>query len=190
MYESELIPTAGARLACCRLVGQIPFLDVLIHKGPSGLHFSVYRKPTNSNAYIHYYSFHDKRTKKAVILGLFLRAYRICNSETLGDEILNIERIFANLRYPEWFVHDAHMSARRTFFMKNKEKRETPKKCLVLPYNEGLTGFKKVCHEEGVGVAFTYPNTISKTLIRNKPKSEKTLVCIRFHVKCALTQLM
>ena len=43
---------------------QIPFLDVLAHKGTSELHFSVYRKPTNSNAYIHYYSFHDKRTKR------------------------------------------------------------------------------------------------------------------------------
>ena len=153
---------------------QIPFLDVLVHKGPSGLHFSVYRKPTNSNAYIHYYSFHDKRTKKAVISGIFLRAYRICNTETLGEEISTIQRIFAELRYPEWFTHDAHMAARKTFFATSREKRETPKKCLVLPYNEGLTGFKKVCHEEGVGVAFTYPNTISKTLIKTNPKVNTT----------------
>ena len=30
-----------------------------------------------------------------------------------------------------------------------------------------------MCHEEGVGVAFAYPNTISKALIKNKPKNEK-----------------
>ena len=150
-------------------------MDVLVRKGPSGLYFSVYRKPTNSNAYIHYFSFHDKRTKKAVISGICLRAYRICNAETLGEEIATIHRIFTELRYPEWFIHDAHMAARKTFFRTAREKRETPKKCLVLPYNEGLTGFKKVCHEEGVGVAFTYPNTISKSLIRNKPKSDNNI---------------
>ena len=38
-----------------------------------------------------------------------------------------------------------------------------------------MTGFKRVCHEEGVGVAFTYPNTISKTLIKNKPNSESNI---------------
>ena len=43
---------------------------------------------------------------------------------------------------------------------------------MVLPYDEGLKGFKRVCSEEGVGVAFTYPNTISKTLIKNKPNNE------------------
>ena len=109
-----------------------------------------------------------------MILGLFLRAYRICSPETLESEISNIRSIFASLRYPDWFIHDAHMSARKTFFKQSRDKREAPKKCLVLPYNECLTNFKKVCHEEGVGVAFTYPNTISKTLIQNKPKSTES----------------
>ena len=79
---------------------QLPFLDVLIHKESSGLHFSVYRKATNSNVYIHYYSSHDKLIKKTVISGMFE----------------HIQRIFTELRYPEWFIHDAHMSARKDFF--------------------------------------------------------------------------
>ena len=156
--------------------GRLPFLDVLIHKESSGLHFSVYRKATNSNAYIHYYSFHDKRIKKAVISGMFLRAYRICNSDKLQDEIEHIQGIFTELRYPEWFIHDAHISARKTFFKKGNTTREPPRKCLVVPYNEGFRGFKKVCQQESVGVAFTYPNTISKTLIKNKPKTEENVV--------------
>ena len=84
---------------------------------------------------------------------------RICDKDNLQNEVSEIYRIFTDLRYPEWFIHDAHMSARRTFFTTNRNKREKPKKCLVLPYNEGLKGFKRVCSKEGVGVAFTYPNT-------------------------------
>ena len=158
--------------------GQIPFLDVLVQRTSLGFRFSVYRKPTNSNSYIHYYSFHDKRVKKSVILGLFLRAYRICSPETLDDEILNIQRIFTELRYPEWFIHEAHMAARKTFFTKHRDKREVPKKCLVLPFNEGLTSFKDICRREDVGVAFTYPNTISKTLIRNNHFTGISLILI------------
>ena len=63
------------------------------------------------------------------------------------------------------------MAARKTFFTNRRDKREVSKKCLVLPFNECLTSFKDICRQEDVGVAFTYPNTISKTLIRNKPKS-------------------
>ncbi len=37
--------------------GKIPFLDVLIHNCLSHLKFSVYRKPTNAEAYLHYFSF-------------------------------------------------------------------------------------------------------------------------------------
>ena len=32
-----------------------------------------------------------------------------------------------------------------------------------------------MCQQENVGVAFTYPNTISKTLIKNKPKTEENV---------------
>ena len=147
----------------------------MIHRNSSGLHFSVYRKPTCSNAYIHFYSFHDIRIKKAVVSGLILRAYRVCDAGTLQEDIITIQKIFSELRYPEWFIHEAHMSARRTFFATSRQKKEVPKRCLVLPYNEGLASFKRACHGEEVGVAFTYPNTIAKTLIKNKPKSDKNI---------------
>ncbi|XP_069977506.1 uncharacterized protein [Penaeus vannamei] len=38
---------------------KLPFLDALIHRGDDGLCFSVYRKPTNKDDYIHYYSSHS-----------------------------------------------------------------------------------------------------------------------------------
>ena len=127
---------------------RLPFLDRMINRDSSNIKFSIFRKPTNSNACIHYFSFHDKCTKKGVILGLFLRGYRICDKDSLQNEVSEICRIFTDLRYPEWFIHDAHMSARRAFFTANRSKKEKHKKCLVLPYNEGLKGFKRVANEK------------------------------------------
>ena len=40
--------------------GTLPFLDIKVHKTSSEPQFSIYRKPTNSCAYIHNFSMHSK----------------------------------------------------------------------------------------------------------------------------------
>ena len=66
---------------------KLPFLDTLIHRGDEDLRFSVYRKPTNKDDYIHYYSAHSNKTKSGVVIGFFLRALRICSPEFLESEV-------------------------------------------------------------------------------------------------------
>lgn len=65
--------------------GIIPFLDVKIHKCTKCLRFSIYRKPTNSESYLHYFSFHPVATKLSVAQGFFLRALRVCDQRFLDD---------------------------------------------------------------------------------------------------------
>ena len=113
---------------------RLPFLDILINRDSSKLKFSIYRNPTNSNAYIRYFIVPRQVHQKGVILGPFLRGYRICDKDNLQNEVSEIYRIFTALRYPEWFIHDAHMSARRTFFTANRSKKEKHKKCLDSVY--------------------------------------------------------
>ena len=78
----------------------IPFLDLLIKRSPSGFVFSVYRKPTSTDLYTHYYSSHPLSTKRGVLIGLFLRGFRLCSSEALPDEIQHLQTTFRQLRYP------------------------------------------------------------------------------------------
>ncbi|XP_069992330.1 uncharacterized protein [Penaeus vannamei] len=66
---------------------QILFLDFVIYRRPDGPIFSVYRKPTNKDDFIHYFSAHSKRTKEGVVIGFFLRAFRICIPEFLEEEM-------------------------------------------------------------------------------------------------------
>ncbi|XP_076059679.1 uncharacterized protein LOC143036316 [Oratosquilla oratoria] len=42
---------------------KLPFLDTLIHREDSSAKFSVYRKPSNRDDFIHYLSRHSTRTK-------------------------------------------------------------------------------------------------------------------------------
>ena len=66
---------------------KLAFLDTLIHRGERDVKFSVFRKPTNRDDFIHYYSAHNNRIKTGVVIGFFLRALRICSPEYLDAEI-------------------------------------------------------------------------------------------------------
>ena len=49
----------------------LPFLDTLIIRTAEGLKFKVYRKETNKEDYIHFYSAHNNRVKSGIIIGFF-----------------------------------------------------------------------------------------------------------------------
>ena len=65
----------------------IPFLDLNISRSPQGLNFSVYRKPTHTDLYTHYYLTHPATTKRGVLISLFLRAHRLWSTDYLQKEI-------------------------------------------------------------------------------------------------------
>jgi len=130
---------------------QLPFLDTVIHLGGENFQFSVYRKPSNKEDLINYYSAHDTRTKRATIIGFFLRALRICSFIYLDKEIAHIKERFATLGYPEGFISMCLQKARKIInkaklqptlneLEKEKEKerkeREREKLQCVIPYSK------------------------------------------------------
>ena len=64
-----------------------PVLDVLIHRHSGGLKYAVYRKPTNKEDLIHYFSAHSDRVKSGVVIGFYLRALRICSPDFIQEEM-------------------------------------------------------------------------------------------------------
>ena len=83
-------------------VATLPFLDVLIHRSPGGVTFSVYRKPSHCHMYIHYFSLHAPHVKRGVLSGLFLRALRISSNEHLQPELDLLWAAFRRLGYPNF----------------------------------------------------------------------------------------
>ena len=78
----------------------LPFLDTVITRRDSGPVFRVYRKPTNKDDFVHYFSHHRRRTKGDIVTGFFLRALRVCCPETLEDEMQYVINSFIRLQYP------------------------------------------------------------------------------------------
>uniref|UniRef100_A0A5S6QFI1 Reverse transcriptase domain-containing protein n=1 Tax=Trichuris muris TaxID=70415 RepID=A0A5S6QFI1_TRIMR len=67
--------------------GKLPFLDVLVMRKDTHLTTRVYRKPTNSDGYLNFYSNHPLEVKRGIITGMVDRAARICDEEFLNEEL-------------------------------------------------------------------------------------------------------
>ena len=84
--------------------GKIPFLDIVIHRSSNEFKFSIYRKPTNNLAYVHFFSGHTLNVKQSVFQSMFLRALRVCSPEFFDEEIAIIKSIWEKLCYPNYFL--------------------------------------------------------------------------------------
>ena len=77
----------------CEKNGSVLFLDSKVIRDSTKFLFNIYRKPTHSNSYIHWFSNYSRNTKRGSLFGLFLRAYRICD-EPFIDKKSYFHKIF------------------------------------------------------------------------------------------------
>ena len=157
---------------------KIPFLDVLVRHNPvsKSFEFTVYRKPTNSESYIHFYSFHSDNIKSNVIVNFVTRAYRICDPQYLEQELIHINRTFKKLCYPEFFIQKAFSRAKRQIYNPvNKENNENRQKFISIPFHPNIVPVQKKINsfmKEDLNLVFKFENTIRKNLVRNKTEEE------------------
>ena len=97
---------------------KISFLDVMLevdtHSGNPI--FSIFRKPTSTNSYIHFFSSHPQHTKIGIIQGQFNRALIVCSPNRLNAEISFIRNIFKKLSYPDSIINKAYHRAKKNFY--------------------------------------------------------------------------
>ena len=85
----------------------ISFLDILIIKSQSSLTFKVYRKPTNWNGFIDFYSHHNNKIKTGLIIGFYLRVLWIWCPQYLKKEFEYVEHSLKSLKYTKVFILNA-----------------------------------------------------------------------------------
>ena len=80
----------------------IPFLDVLVTKSPSGKPaHQVYRKPTHTDRYLHYRSFHHPSVLQSVPNALIRRAHQLSDADHLDQEIQHVTTALTTInKYP------------------------------------------------------------------------------------------
>jgi hypothetical protein len=152
------------------LDGTISFLDLKILKCSNSFKFDIYRKPTNTCSYIHFFSDHSVAVKTSVFSSMFLRGLRLVDPEFLDLEFNRIFEIGSKLCYPFEFLNDCLVKAKKSFY--NVEVR-APFECknlLKLPFHSDFDRLPRLLRKLDIKVVFNFKNTIKNALIKNSPK--------------------
>ena len=83
---------------------RLPFMDVLVIRGESGLSTTVYRKPTFTGLYTRWDSYCSTGQKIALVRSLAHRARKLCSAEHLQGEIEMLTGILQRNGYPSPIV--------------------------------------------------------------------------------------
>ena len=124
-------------LRCCgcksELNAGIIFLDVQLTCNNVNVDTTVYRKPTNSDIYIHWLSHAPKRWKIGTLKAILYRAYKVCSNIKLRDEELKrIKTTFHDINeYPLHIINRAIRDIEGGTANQDKEKTHS---ILCLPY--------------------------------------------------------
>ena len=151
---------------------KIPFLDVLIIRDPNRYKFTVYRKPTFSISYIHYFSYHDISIKSSIASNLFLRALRICSPDMRESEFKIIRQQLNSLRYPDHVIEKAIYKANQIFYRPQRsETVNSYQNKIKIPY---LSTLKQLVDPLGKRnpFIFSYPKTIGSSVVNVYQKRE------------------
>ena len=151
--------------------GKLSFLDVNVHRLSSGFAFSIYRKPTHSGQYLHYYSCHTDKMKKSTLFSTILRAYRLADPIYLDEEIKYIFDAFSKLGYPHKEIMEVHSNVRQKFY-NSPVTREPPPSCSTvrLPQNDFTTNYAKpALRTNNIRVVHPSVNSIGSKLVKHRP---------------------
>ena len=162
--------------------GQLPFLDVMVihNKLTNNFSFKIYRKPTNAENYVHFYSNHAINVKRNIVTNMYTRALRICDTPHLEAEFNHIQNAFIRLGYPKFFLNRCLSSAKQNYYNpKNATDKREPHR-LTLPYSSQLSNIQKAIKVanrytpgQPVDVTFKYNNTLRSKLVQNRAKEVK-----------------
>ena len=159
--------------------GKLPFLDTTVTKQADGrLVTNVYRKPTDSDRYLHFSSHYPFHAKLAVIDTLLARGKAISQTPVdYQEEVRHITRALKKNGCPKKLIErrERRSSDQRTDEKKSVLTRTPPTNCSI-PFVDGLTqAIQRVLRPLNICVVGTSPQwkwSLQKG-IKDKHPSEK-----------------
>ena len=153
---------------------KLPFLDVLL-KSENSLDFKIYRKPTNNNRYLLFFSSHACQVKIGLIISLTDHIFRICSPKFIEEELLLLKEILISNHYPGWLIDQTFSKRRKTFLECSDNIMETTEKKDIfcsLPYVQGLSEKpKRILQNNGLKVALRGSTTLASFLNSGKDQT-------------------
>ena len=141
--------------------------------------FTVYRKVTNKEDYVHFLSAHNERVKSGIVIGFFFRAFRICSEDFLQEELEHIFVTFDRLHYPKGFLlrmkKKAEEIRRRTAEEKRKRKQDEKKRgrYISIPNSTHADSISRQLRSNGSNVT-TVSGRKVEYLTRTKPEIKES----------------
>ncbi|XP_054748732.2 uncharacterized protein LOC129254302 [Lytechinus pictus] len=145
--------------------GSIPFLDTKITRTAQGsLSYQVYRKPTHTDRYLNYCSFHHPSVLRSINKTLVERAHEVSDQIHPRGELENIKRVLKCNNYP------SHKICTELPPSWNPH-AEQPKARVVLPYL-GVACYKiqRILREADIEVRHSSSNKLQSALTTHKDK--------------------
>jgi hypothetical protein len=119
--------------------GELPFLDVMIYEKPNRTFgHKLYKKPTHTNKYLHYESYHPQAHKLGVIDTLFTRAIKLSDNENKEKEIEDTIRILKQNGYPSQIIKK-RLSIVENKIQTNFVRPQSIDKRIILPWGGNVT---------------------------------------------------
>ena len=153
----------------------IPFLDIMVMPQPDrSFKTTVYRKPTHTDMYLQWDSYHHLSAQFTVINTLRHRAKIVCsNSQLRKDEEDYLNKVLRRCKYPMWALNRANITLNKKKNKKgtSKNNNSSKKPYIVVPYIQCLNkGCKNICRKHGVEMYFKGGSTIKDLLVHPKDK--------------------
>ena len=131
---------------------EISFLDTLIRKDQAGnLSTTLYRKPTDRNAYLHYNSYHPQAQIQNIPYGQFLRCKKICSTQEEAEKAMtDLEAKFQQRGYPPERISAQRNRAAeidRASLLRDKPKNTNRRTPFSTTYNQHLPHIREIINK-------------------------------------------
>uniref|UniRef100_A0A5S6R594 Reverse transcriptase domain-containing protein n=1 Tax=Trichuris muris TaxID=70415 RepID=A0A5S6R594_TRIMR len=153
---------------------RLAFLDALVIRQNGHLRTTVFRKPTNSDRYLNFFSNHPINVRKGIITGMIDRAINLCDDETLVEEINHIRKTLLQNDYPKRFIDDTikeRIRKRKNNDIRRNKGSETRNKTICIPYYPVIgEQIQKIAKNFGYTIAFKSLKDLRSILRSDKVK--------------------
>ena len=139
------------KFECKYSFDKINFLDCVVHLTRNILTTSLYKKPTDRNAYLHYGSYHPDSQRTNIPYGQFLRAKKICTTQEDADKAIDdIAKKLNNRGYPTKETQKQRDKAKtvpREALLIDKEKTSSGRTPFTTTYHKHLPPIQKAINK-------------------------------------------
>ena len=130
------------------------------------------------------------RYKRGIVIGFFLRAFRICSPEYLSDEINHIVSKFTQLKYPRGLLIQLKKKAQDIWSRPPNRPRETrnkenePARRISIPNFNGVDTIAQTLEETGVKVAITTGRKSGEILTKKNKSKDINTSSVVYQIPC------